>query len=241
VSSLWITQERSTRRPRAGKRPRTRRGEASPTANFGDAPGARSLAKAEAVTADGRSTGCVNGSAGARGAFVGQLFALAGLRDARSAAGRAKSTGTPRRGLRRPRATVQEDSVAALRGRRAGAVQEPGDGGGIGDDLGGPALRHHPRAEVVCRRGPVTWFDRETRRRRPDVGPDRPLQACRADLSRRRPPQRRTHRRRDMGPRAPWLLRPWVQAHRLRLGAHRSADAGRSTRKWLPQASGSRT
>ena len=54
--------------------------------------------EAEAASAHGRSTRCANRSAGARGAFVGQLTALAGLRDARSAAGRAKPTATPRRG-----------------------------------------------------------------------------------------------------------------------------------------------
>ena len=68
--------------------------------NFGKAPGIQRLVEAEAASAHGRSTRCANRSAGARGVFVGQLTALAGLCDARSAAGRAKPTATLRRGLR---------------------------------------------------------------------------------------------------------------------------------------------
>ena len=63
--------------------------------NFGEAPGTRRLVEAEALTAHGRSTGSANRS-GAGDAFVGELTALAGLRDATSAAGRAKPTATPR-------------------------------------------------------------------------------------------------------------------------------------------------
>ena len=50
--------------------------------NFGEAPGARRLVEAEALMAHGRSTGYANRFAGPRDALVGELSALAGLRDA---------------------------------------------------------------------------------------------------------------------------------------------------------------
>jgi len=63
----------------------------------------------EALTAHGHSTGAPTASTGARDAFVGQLTALAGPRDATSTVGRAKPSASPRRALTRTTPTVQED------------------------------------------------------------------------------------------------------------------------------------